>query len=530
MLKRLADRLAPQLGVETERQPWLSLVTAAAFGLALTFVHVHHELWRDEMHCWSLARNAHGLWDLLTGVRRYDGHPFLWYYLLYLVSRLSRSVVMLHGVTIVLATWSSYLWLRHAPLARVLRIPLLATYLVFFEYSVLSRSYALGLLCLFGFCRSYHRQRLRLPWLTLLLVLLAFTSAYGAMIALALAIMLYLQGFADVVRMPSGRGRTRAAFTAGGSLLLFGLGLGTAWLSSLPPADGFFAPRGILGTAALWPTVPLSYWLANFPRCNPGNGTWMVTAALGDQWSWLAAGLPWLAVAWLASWLVALRREPLVALTYGAGTAIIAAFQCYEYAGFLRHFGHYFILLIACLWLYGKQGTRGQRGWLRHALLAITLAAQMVAGAFAVRTEIALPFSGSSEAARFLRAQGLADAPLVGSFDHHVAAVAGYLDRPFRSAETFERVRSVVFHNRRWPMGMPLPIVFSVALAEAKSAGRPALLLLNRDSGGYALPDVTIESLYITAPSIVADEQFRILRVTPGSSVERGRPGSPPTP
>ena len=38
------------------------------------------------------------------GDRRYDGHPFLWHYLLHLVSRWSRSEVYLHVVTIVLAT------------------------------------------------------------------------------------------------------------------------------------------------------------------------------------------------------------------------------------------------------------------------------------------------------------------------------------------------------------------------------------------------------------------------------------------
>ncbi len=197
------------------------------------------------------------------------------------------------------------------------------------------------------------------------------------------------------------------------------------------------------------------------------------------------------------------------------GTAVIAAFQRYQYAGFLRHHGHYFILLVACVWLHGKQRPDAKSGRLLYGLFAVTLAAQIATSMSAVRAEVRLPFSGALEASRFLRSRGLDHAPLVGSFDHHASGVAGYLDRPFRSAETYQRVRSVVFHNRRWPLGMPLPTVFSVALAEAQTAGHPAVLILNRDPGDYTRPDAIIERLFVTAPPIVADERFWILRVTP---------------
>jgi hypothetical protein len=267
MLRNLARRTRHGLQVKTEPTPWFSLGGAAVFSMALVFVHAHHELWRDEMHCWTLARNAHGFWDILTGVRRYDGHPFLWYYLLHLVSRLSRSVVALHGTTILLATVSAYLWLRDAPLPRFLRIPLLGTYLFFYEYSVLSRSYALGILCLFLFCRAYHRRPLRVPLLSLLLVLLALTSVYGALIAVALAAMLFLQGFVDSLKAKEqGGSRMRISVSVASGIVLFGLGLLLFWTTSVPPKDGFFALPGMMETVPLGPTLPFHYWLANFPR------------------------------------------------------------------------------------------------------------------------------------------------------------------------------------------------------------------------------------------------------------------------
>jgi hypothetical protein len=187
------------LADKRERTPCFSVTVALLFCLALSLVQCNHELWRDEIHCWSLARNSTGLWDLLTGVRRYDGHPFLWYYLLHLVSRWSRSEVYLHAVTIVLATGSAYLWLRNANLPRVLRVMLLCTYCFFFEYSVISRSYALGIFLAFLFCRLYDPRSLRVLELFVVLFFLSFTSIYGSILAGALGAFLLWQNAAKIL-------------------------------------------------------------------------------------------------------------------------------------------------------------------------------------------------------------------------------------------------------------------------------------------------------------------------------------------
>lgn len=505
-----------ELATNREPKPWFSLAVTALFVAALVVVHGYHELWRDEMSCWIMARNSDGLADLLTGVRRYEGHPILWYYVLYLASRISRSVVLLHGTTIAMAGLSAYLWLRDAPLARIVRVALLPTYLFFYEYGVLSRSYTLGILLLFLFCRLYRRQRLRVVILSGLLVLLVQTSAYDALIAVALGLLLYLQSLADLRRASAeGRSCRRDAVALATGIGMFCAGLAFSWATTFPPADGHYAMPGMLRRARVWPTLPLRYWLAIFPRANPGNGSWPVTAAVGDDWSWLAPWLPALAVAVFLLWILALRKVPRVALTYALGVLAMAAFQRIEYAGFIRHWGHYFILLVACIWLYLKQPAVERPGRLMRPLLAATLMVQIIAAVVAVRAEIRLPFSGSLEAARFLRSQGLADAPMVGSFDHAVSAVTGYLDRPFRSAESYQKITSVVFEKRVWPMGAPPKLAFDMALIEAKTLHTPTLVIQNIDIGSYARADAAVERLHVTQPAIVSNEQFWIYRVTP---------------
>jgi hypothetical protein len=78
-------------------------------------------MWRDEIHCWLVGKNAYGLRELLVGERIYDGHPFLWYYILHLASLLWNDVRMLKPIAFALSTATAYLWMRYVPLPRLLQ-------------------------------------------------------------------------------------------------------------------------------------------------------------------------------------------------------------------------------------------------------------------------------------------------------------------------------------------------------------------------------------------------------------------------
>src|SRR6201995_2848715 len=204
---------------------------------------------------------------MLTGERRYDGHPFLWYYLLHLASRIDRSYVMLHVVGVAVVTACAYVWLRYARAPRVLRLLLLPSYYLVYEYGVLSRSYTLGMLCVFVFCALYHPQRIRYVPLSFMLFLTAATSLYGTLIALVLALFLFTHGFRwqcpdahdDSVRIA-------LPWTWAAGLLVFGAGLALTMFTTWPPADAMFAPQWQWDTS--WPTMRGdlgNYWGAMLP-------------------------------------------------------------------------------------------------------------------------------------------------------------------------------------------------------------------------------------------------------------------------
>jgi hypothetical protein len=515
----ISDRLASllrkiwhALADTREASPCFALAVTGLFCVGLSLVHYNHELWRDEIHCWSVGRNADGLWDLLTGIRRYDGHPFLWYYLLYLVSRWSRSEVYLHVVTIALATTSAYLWLRHGNLPRILRLMLLGTYCFFFEYSVISRSYALGVFLAFLFCRLYDPRRLRIFPLFVVLVLLSFTSVYGCIMAAALGGFLLWQSLAKLRGTPLAR---RHQWQLGWhwlcGLALVGYALYLHVKTSLPPPDAFYASTA--GKRPTWYSTAgfgAPFWAALFPLDRHPDAKWIISGFVGERCIWWRQHLLLPSVAFVGLWLVALRRVPAAALAFFLGVAGMALFQSYQYSGYLRHWGHFFILLVLTLWLHAKHRPR----WplLAWGMAGIVMAVQIVTNAHAIQREIELPFSGAKAAAEFLRDHRLADEPILASYDHAASAIAGYLDREFRWAETNTRSQTVVFRNGRNDFPAERDILVW-AQGVIQKLGRPVLLVLNFGLN-KSLPTLKIDWLYSSKPTLKRDESFTIYRLS----------------
>ena len=508
----LATRAWRNLTARKERSPCFALAVTGLFCVALVLVHVNHELWRDEIHCWSVGRNADGLWDLLTGNRRYDGHPFLWYYLLYLVSRWSRSEVYLHAVTVVLATWSAYLWLRHANLPRILRLMLVGTYCFFFEYSVISRSYTLGVFLAFLFCRLYDRQELRFFRLFVVLVLLSFTSIYGSIMAAALGAFLFWQTLAKLRSGLLAHRHRRTLYRQ----WLFGMALvGFAfyvhWKTSLPPADAFYSTSSAKHPA-LFSSAGFGkqFWSALFPWNRRNDGTWIVSGFFGERDGWFKDRLLIFSGVLLTLWLVALRKVPAAAFGLLVGVTAMALFQAHQYTGYLRHWGHFFLLLTLTTWLHAKHDRR--RPALLYLLAGLTMSLQLVTNLRAVESEIAEPFSGAKEAAEYLRAQHLDQEPILATYDHATSAIAGYLDRKFLWAETGTESQTVVFHNRRYDFPAEHDILVW-AHKTIEEEGRWVLLILNFDLR-ETLPTLKIDQLFSTKSALRADETFLVYRLS----------------
>lgn len=509
-MRRGVSRMLGALFGARERRPYFAWVSTVVFAIVLIATHASHEGWRDELHCWSVGRNASGLWDLLLGNRRYDGHPFLWYYLIFLASRISRAVVALQALTISISVAAAYVWLRSSGAPRLVRLLLLPSYLFFYEYSVVCRSYILGALLLFCFVASYRREHVRYVRLSALLVLLALTSAYGALMSGALALFLFTRGVGVLRKDGSGKRRllsTRRGYFPALGIYLLGAALTAA--TTLPPADGYWAPSWNLDQTKLQnaKNALQGFWWA----FTPTNETWYSNNYLGSDKPFGQEHVAWFGLGLLLLWILALRRSPILALTFTFGAVAMGVFGQVKYAGGLRHVGNVMLLLLACGGLARREVPATRSFSLLWVLLAGCLCVQIRSNVASTKADWERPFSGTLAAARFIERTYPRDTLIIGSNDSVASGVASHLDRGILFAETGDFGQSVVSHNRRW--GVTQDSILSTAKQSLTGQAR-VLLVLN-----FPLyrtdPTLRVALRLLTEPPIVPDERLWIYEVSP---------------
>ena len=509
-------RLRRVLGALAQKREtgWrFTLVLCAGYLLFLTWMHVHHEMWRDEIHAWTLARLAHGFGDLVTGDRVYDGHPPLWYWYLHVWTWFTESAAGIQIATVVAAAGAAVLLVRYAPFPRYLKVLLLCSYYLGYEHTVFSRNYVLGWLLGCAFCALYHPLRSRHFALALSLAALSLTSFYG------LAISLFIFGWwlTDQITVSYGAAAGAAPkvwsvavpvrFLAAAALVVGGLAF--CILNIEPPDPNPFSPGFCLDTVTLQ-TVP-----AMFYRITAGFLPWR-HFSMGEFWlsfyTFWELGSPWPVYVGAALLLVttaALYPAWRLMLGYLVLTAGILIFQQARHEGVPRHWGHFFVAFVLAAWLLRATFPRRSH-WLSTALLTGICLVQLQAFGVATVIDTRHVFSGGRETAAFIRGAGLQDLPIVAGPDFAAITVAGYLRRPFYAAETNEFNETVVFHDRRRPF-VPAELM-ARAIDVARTHQSPVLLICNQP-----LPDppagVTRERLFQSRRGTIDDETFTVYRL-----------------
>ena len=70
-----------------------AMTFSAIFLLLGGFIAWHHEMWRDEIQAWLIARDSASPIEVLYHLNRYDGHPGLWHLCLYILKFITWSPI-----------------------------------------------------------------------------------------------------------------------------------------------------------------------------------------------------------------------------------------------------------------------------------------------------------------------------------------------------------------------------------------------------------------------------------------------------
>ena len=109
-----------------------------------------HAMWRDELQAFTLAAAANTPLDLFAKLG-YEGHPGLWYLLLWVITRFTGDPFFMQVAHLLIALGVWVLIWRLSPFRPIEKLLLLLGFCLFWEYFIISRGYALMALLGFGF-------------------------------------------------------------------------------------------------------------------------------------------------------------------------------------------------------------------------------------------------------------------------------------------------------------------------------------------------------------------------------------------
>jgi len=474
-----------------------SLGVVLAFLPCALFAMSHHELSRDEMQAWLLARDSPTPFVLFRNMA-YEGHPPLWHLALLVVTRLSPDPRAMCALHVAIGTAVVWLAAAYAPLPRPLRALFAFGYFPLYEYLAISRGYGLGVLLALAFAVSFPERRARPLLAGSFLALLALTSAVGWLVACAAIVVLAGEQISQR--------KARGWYAVGVANLGLMAGLyclvpkpGQALQGSGPFRGG---PLGAIALVmdAMVPIPPLrpSFWGDN------------VLDHLGP----LTEALPVvgvLLVAWMA---LVVLRAPVARAFYLVGTALLVAFFAVLHLGQTRHFGYLFVVFFLSVWLDGTIKGSAPPGRTGYVTLVLVLGAQVVGAGVALTQEARYVFAPGEQAAAWIRASGLAGAPLVLEPDWASLVVLGVLDRADGwSAETRRRGSFVSWTSDRQAPRTDGDVV-SFALDIARTEQRDALLVTNRPLSPGALERARVVKQASFTASI-SDETYLGVYVVP---------------
>ncbi len=428
------------------RTAWL---VTAGFALLLAFGMRSHEMWRDEIQAWLLARDAPSWWGVLRTIR-YEGHPGLWHLLLWPVARLSWNPVWMQVVHGIIASAAVWVLVRHAPLRLPFRVALPFGYVLCYEWGVISRNYALSALLMFVFCALFARRWRSFPWAACALAAACHTNVHNLILVMVLTPLLMIEFAVAVAGRRQGAERCKGRVCAGFLLILVGIATTVAQIR--PPADSGFATHWhwtpdvrLAARAALTVLrahVPIpEHADARFWNTNRAERSVLQDAP--DASAALRQSLRVLAIA-LGIALALLWRRPWFLMHWTLGTLGLLVFFHVKYMGSTRHHAFHWLWAMVVLWMaldhapwsWGrKRLDRLSAGLeaLGHGIaLSLTVLVQGWATVVAMNADARHVFSAAAPAGAWLRREGLTSArhTHAGQGAPVVSAVVGHARIP----------------------------------------------------------------------------------------------------
>ena len=408
---------------------WVTIV----FLLVCGYGAIHHEMWRDEIQAWLLARDSASVFELFANMK-YEGHPALWHLCLMPLSRINASPIMMQVFHLLIAATTVFLFTRYAPFNKVQKFLFAFGYFALYEYAIVARNYAIGVLLITIFCVLYRKRYKQFLWIGIVLILMAHTSVHALIVTIAIGSALMCEYLYFYCCKEETLTEDRRQIWIGFALI--GLGIVTAVLQLKPPADYGFA----VGWHFKFEIQRVFNYIkiitqAMLPSPRAAMGFWG-SHQLNSYPLFQLIRLPlcYLIVLWCV---LRFLKRPTALLIYLIATVGLLAFFYVKHGGSIRHHGFLFITFVMTSWIYydcpeinlpfNLISRLAQRGF--SFVFTCILIFHYLGGITAVPMDIRYVFSNGKRTAEYVKAQSMQDMLMVGNTDFAVSTVVGYLEK-----------------------------------------------------------------------------------------------------
>ncbi len=501
-----------------------------ALGLTFLFLAVgaftasHHEMWRDEIQAWLLARDSTSVFNLFANLK-YEGHPGLWHLCLMPLSRITDSPVIMQMFHLLITGVTVYLFVRYSPFNWFQKLLFCFGYLVLYEYAIVARNYALGLLLITVFCVLFRERYKRFIWVGCVLFLLAHTSVHALIVTIAIGIALcceyvfggrFLQPLSQEIETIENKRPIWIGFA------LISIGIITAVLQLNPPPDtGFAVAWNFNYEAKRVNDIVKLISRAYLPVTRPVLGFWG-SNALTTYPFFQTIQVPLCYFLMLFSVLLFLKR-PTALLTYLISTFGLLAFFYVKYQGSIRHHGFLFLTLLMCCWIYrdcsavslGKVEQQDTDSIVSSVLnvvgtvvLTLLLICHAIGGITAIRMEHRHIFSYGKLTAEYIKSQEMQNLLMIGDVDFAVSTVVGYLPKRQVYYPRGSRLGSFVRWDNARTHDVPDVLVIEAAKTLSVQTAQEVLIILNRALSVELHEQHNLTFLVKFTGSTVGDEGF----------------------
>jgi hypothetical protein len=450
---------------------------------ALGFAGImHHEIWLDEAHHFLLGRDSASVSEMAFHAR-YEGHPLLWNVLLFVLTRFSSDPFAMQLLNLVIAAVAVLLFLRHAPFHICVKSVIVFSYFIFYEYTVLSRNYALSFLLMVIVCIVFRERKKHFLWLALALALLAQTHLFAALIAGGMALLLAHEFIFSKVRVPA------LPFAAGMFLLLGALAF--VVVQVIPPADHFlytydqdkYTSFKRIGKAfsVLWKGL---FPLPDMGNAHPWNSNLFIS--ISKNLSVIPAVLAWLVPA-----ILIVRKRPVLLFFYASALCIVVFIFFSPLIVASRHCGFFFLLLLMALWIAEFFPAENRSGvltnaWQRFAgkfsksLFVVLLLVQLTGGIYLFVVDLRRPFSHAKHVAEWLSANKQPSDIIIVNDQSTGPAIAAYMQSSVYYAETNAEGSFCQWNVRPFILSQDTLLARIAALSDAHPGQRILLVSCRR--------------------------------------------------